>query len=191
MKLNTEALSYAHAIYCQRETEIFIDRQNELEHLLVTISPDNLRIPELTKLMYEKHRLLMLARVESYLEAYRLFNVPLDNDDMHEISNELLNITSDQHRFVMRLDGLKDHWMPIGSRHIDNIPQYLMDRFHVAKEQAINRLRAGRVELIAEAQKHSAHSTHHISIGGNNYGNIQQDGSGNSQSIKRGNDEAK
>ena len=103
MKLNTEALSYAHAIYCQRETEIFIDRQNELEHILVTVSPDNLRIPELTKLMYEKHRLLMLARVESYLEAYRLFNVPLDNDDMHEISNELLNITSDQHRFVLRL----------------------------------------------------------------------------------------
>ena len=191
MKLNTEALSYAHAIYRQRETEIFIDRQNELEHILVTISPDNLRIPELTKLMYEKHRLLMLARVESYLEAYRLFNVPLDNDDMHEFSNELLNITSDQHRFVMRLDGLKDHWMPIGSRHIDNIPQYLMDRFHVAKEQAINRLRAGRVELMAEAQKGSAQTTHHISIGGNNYGNIQQDGSGNSQSIKRGTDEAK
>lgn len=190
MKLSTEALSYARAIYCQRETEIFIDRQNELEHILVTVTLSNPRIPEITKLMYEKHRLLMLAKVESYLEAYRLFNTPLDHEDVHDISNELLNITSDQHRFVMRLEGLKGHWMPTGSRHIDNVPQYLMDRFHVAKEQAINRLRAGRVELIAEAQKRSEQLSHRISIGGDNYGNIQQDGSGNVQSI-RSDDEAK
>lgn len=191
MKLSTEALSYAHAIYCQRETAIFIDRQNELEHILVTISPSNLRIPELTQLMYEKHRLLMLARVEAFLEAYRLFNTPLDHEDIHEISNELLNITSDQHRVVMRLDGLKDHWTPMGSRHIDNVPQYLMDRFHVAKDQAINRLRAGRVEVMAEVQKRSAQPSHHISIGGPNYGNIQQGGEGNTQTVDRSDDEAK
>jgi hypothetical protein len=184
MKLNTEALSYAHAIYCQRETEIFIDTQKELEHIQVTVSPSNPRIPEITKLMYEKHRLLMLARVESYLEAYKLFNTSLDSDDIHNIAGELLNITSAHHGIVMRLEGLKDHWMPMGNRPIDNIPQYLMDRFHVAKDQAINRLRAGRVELIAEAQKRSGQPSHHISIGGDNYGNIQQDGNGNTQSIR-------
>lgn len=183
MKLSTEALSYAHAIFCQREKEISVDRQNQLRHILATASPTNPRIAEITDLLYEKHRLLLLAKVESYLTAYRTFGSMLDHEDKQAISNELLNITGDQLNFVLRLEGVKEHRMPTGSRPIDNVPQYLMDRFHIARDQAISRLQAGRFELIAEARKNPTQLiTNAINIGGNNYAPIQQGGVNNRQS---------
>lgn len=191
LKLSTDALSYAHAIYSRREREISVDRQNQLRHILIMASDSNPRIPEITDLLYEKHRLLMLAKVESYLTAYSLFGVPLDTDDMQQISNELLNITHNQLNYILSLEGVEEHRMPRGSRPIDNVPQYLMDRFHTARDQAMDRLRAGRFELIAEGQKRSQRSINSISIGGDNYGPIQQSGTGNIQSTVRNDDEAK
>jgi hypothetical protein len=122
MKLSTEALSYANAYFREQESRINADRYNQLEHILTTVTPDNPRIPELTKLMYEKHQLLMLAKVESYLATYRLFSIPLDHEDIKDISNELQDSTSRQFSFVMRLEGLRDHFTPTGSRDIDNVP---------------------------------------------------------------------
>ena len=182
MKLSTDARSYAHARFCQQEKEINVDRQNQLRHILTTTSLSNPRLAEITDLLYEKHKLLMLAKLESYLAAYRIFKTLLDIEDEKAISNELLNMTNEEHHFVLSLEGVREHRMPTGSRPIDNVPQYLMDRFHMAVEQAKNRLQAGRYELMVESQSPPGHSANSIQIGGNNYGNIQQAGSGNTQS---------
>lgn len=191
MKLSTEALSYANAYFRQHESGINADRHNQLQRILTTVTPDDPRIPDLTELMYEKHRLLMFAKVDSYLAAYGLFNIPLDYEDIKDISNELQDITSSQFSFVMNLEGLRDHFTPTGSRDIDNVPQYLMNRFYQAQEQAIHRLQAGRIELIAEAKKGQAQPSNNITINGPNYGGIQQAGSGNTQTTGGNNNETK
>jgi hypothetical protein len=71
MKLNTEARSYAHTLFCRQEKEIAVDRDNQLRHIVATVDSSNPRLVEITSLLYEKHKQLLLAKVDSYLRAYR------------------------------------------------------------------------------------------------------------------------
>lgn len=188
MKLNTEALSYAGSLFRQREKAINIERTNRLHRILATATPDDPRLVDITELLYELQVELVLAKVESYLTTYRSHGLTLDYEDQQEIRNELQNLSHNYLNFVLRLEGVREHSMP--SHHaIRNVPEYVMNRFDNALEQARERLQAGAYEVNLEVEKQQAVSASTINVG-NNYGNIQQGGSGNTQSI-RSDDEAK
>jgi hypothetical protein len=181
MKLSTEARSYVHTLFCRQEKEIAIDRDNQMRHILATVDSSNPRLIEITSLLYEKHKQLLLAKVDSYLKAYRSSGFILDNDDEQEIRNELLDFTNSQFNYVLNFNGVNEHRMPRSGMGIDNVPEHLYNRFHSALDQAQHSLRAGKYEIAIDANKPQANV---IKVN-KNYGNIQQNGQNNSQTISR------
>lgn len=122
MKRSTEARSYAYTLFCQWEKEIAIDRDNQLQQILATADSSNPRLLEITSLLYEKHKQLLLAKVDPFLRAYRLYGYVLDTNDEKEIRIDLLNYTNEQFNYVLRLRGL----MNIECR----VPDKLLKMFH-------------------------------------------------------------
>lgn len=189
MKLNTEALSYAVSLFRQQENAINVERSNRMRRILAMATPEAPHLIDITELLYELQVRLLLAKIESYLTAYKNYGLMLDHEDQKEIRSELQNLSGHYLNFVLRLEGVREHSMP--SHHeIQNVPEVVMYRFDNALEQATERLRAGTFEVNLEVKRGQAASASTINIE-TNYGNVQQGGSGNSQSIKRGNDEAK
>jgi hypothetical protein len=181
MKLSTEARSYAHTLFSRQQKEIAVDRDNQLRHIVATTDSSNPRLVEITSLLYEKHKQLLLAKVDSYLRAYRSCGLILDNDDEQEIRNELLEFTNSQFSFVLNFNGVNEHRMPRGGMGIDNVPEHLYNRFHSALDQAQDSLRAGKYEIALDANNPQVN----VIRVNNNYGNIQQNGQNNSQTISR------
>jgi len=189
MKLDTEGRSYASSLFRQRENAINVERSNRLRRILAAATPEDPCLIDITDLLYELQVQLLLAKVESYLTAYRNYGLILDYEDQKEIRNELQNLNGHYLNFVLRLEGVREHSMP--SHHvISNVPEFVMYRFDNALEQATERLRAGAFELNLEVKRQQVASAPTINVG-TNYGNIQQGGSGNTQSTNRNDDEVK
>ncbi len=189
MKLDIEGQSYAASLFRQRENAINVERSNRLRRVLIAATPEDPRLIDITDLLYELQVQLLLAKVESYLTAYKNYGLTLDHDDQKEIRSELQNLNGHYLNFVLRLEGVREHSMP--SHHvIKNVPELVMFRFDNALEQATERLRAGAFEVNLEVKREQVASASTINVG-TNYGNIQQGGSGNTQSTNRSDDEAK
>jgi hypothetical protein len=184
MKLSTEARSYAHTLFGRQEKEITIDRDNQLRRIVASAGLANPKLPEITDLLYEKHKQLLLAKVDSYLKAYRSYRYILDDEDEQEIRNELLNLTTSQFNYVVSMKGVDKHRMPNSRQVIPNVPQHLFDRFHNALEQAEHHLRAGKYEIALEANKPETNTSYSLTVE-KNYGNIQQGGQGNTQNFNK------
>jgi len=183
MKLNTEFRSYAQALYQQRQSELVVSRENRLRSILIEPADVDWRVNQITNAIYESHRELLCARVDSYLAAYRVNGLVLDKRDEQEILDELRNLNSTELDCGLRSRGLEDQWQPNADRAIPNVPQYLMDRFEMALNQASAKLRSGSVEISNDYNHNHAtqESRNTLVINGDNHGPIQQGGSGNIQ----------
>src|SRR5258706_9817185 len=147
MKLNTEFRSYAQALYHQRHSELVVSREHKLRSILIEAADVDWRVNQITNAIYESHRELLCARVDSYLAAYRASGLVLDNGDEREILDELRNLNSIELDYNLRSKGLEGQWQPNADRAIPNVPQYLMDRFEMALNQATAKLRSGTMEI--------------------------------------------
>jgi len=183
MRLNTEFRSYAQTLYHQRHSELVVSRENKLRSILIEAGDVDWRVNHITNAIYESHRELLCARVDSYLAAYRVSGLMLDKGDEQEILDELRNLNSTELDYGLRSKGLEDQWQPNADRAIPNVPQHLMDRFEMALNQACAKLRSGSLEISHDYNHNRADQqpTNTLMINGDNHGPIQQGGSGNIQ----------
>jgi hypothetical protein len=189
MKLDSEGQSYAASLFRQQENAINVERSNRLRRILAAATPEDPRLIDITDLLYKLQVKLLLMKVESYVTAHRTYGLTLDYEDQKKIQDELRNLNGYYLNFVLSLEGVREHSMP--SHHaIRNVPEFVMYRFDNALEQATERLRAGMFEVNLEVKRQQVTSASTVNVG-TNYGNIQQGGSGNTQSTNRNDDEAK
>jgi hypothetical protein len=183
MKLNLEFREYAQHLFQQRHSELVVNRENKVRNARIGIADVDAGINEITNALYEIHREVLLARVESYLSAYRKKLLIIDSEDEREILAELRNLNTTELDFALHSPGLEDHWTPNTNRAIPNVPQYLMNRFEMALSQAAARLRSGSLEIANEPRTTTIDNerSNTIVIHGDNHAQIQQGGSHNAQ----------
>jgi hypothetical protein len=192
MKISPEAQGYAGALYHDRHRQNLQKRDWGLVFLRAEAKrkPTNI-IQDIVMYLAESHKQTLLARMESFVAAYRKEGLVIDAEDYNEILDYLRTMTTsglNSYLHDMRIPEFKD---PETNETYYFIPQHRMNHLDRVFDDVRIKLDIARQELILDAKQRPNLSSQ-IHITGNNYGQIQQHGQGNIQILNKDtNDETK
>jgi hypothetical protein len=185
MKISPEAQVYAGALYHDFHRQNLQKRDWGLVALRAEAErkPTNI-IQDIIMYLAECHKQILLARMESFVAAYRKEGLVIDAEDYNEIIDYLRTMTTsglNSYLRDMRIPEFKD---PETNETYYFIPQHLLNHLERVFDDVKVKFDIARHELVLDA-KHRPSVSSQIHITGNNYGNIQQNGQNNSQIISR------
>lgn len=190
MKLSEEAKKYAESIYRIAFHKAAVEGEKERRQIRATANFSNPNIPQMSDHLISLIKRLVDARLDSYLQAYKKEDLLIDEDDKDEIIEILRDMIKAQSRLISARGTFPEFWLPGGEIMIPNIEPYLMSRLEMLLGEAAYDLDHARNEMVMERKTRKTEQliTHYnINVHGPNYGNIQQGGAGNIQTINQGN----
>lgn len=186
MKLSEEATEYAESIYRKAFTQCALDGESERRQIRATSSLANLNISKMTDHFVGLTKRLVSARLDSYVQAYKQDDQLIDEEDKDEIIDELKRIIRNNTIWVTTDFTLREFRLPGNTELIPNIESYMTARFERILGEAAVDLDLARKQIVMDRKnKRTDPSTTHynIQVYGANYGNIQQGGEDNCQSL--------
>lgn len=186
MKLSEEAKAYAESVYRKAFTRCAIDGEAERRQIRATATLGNPKIAQMSDHFVSLTKRLIDAKLDSYVQAYKQDDLLIDDADKDEIIEELRGIVKNNIMWVTTVSTLREFRIPGSSEMIPNIESYMTARFERTLGEAAVDLDLARKQMVMDRKnkKPDPVSTHYnVHVHGDNYGNIQQGGQGNSQSL--------
>jgi hypothetical protein len=186
MKLSEEAKAFAESIYRKAFTQCAIDGETERRQIRARSTPSNPNISQMSDHFVSMTKRLVAARLESYVQAYKQDDLLIDDEDKDAILEELKRIIRNHIMWVTTDSTLREFRLPGSTELIPNIESYMTARFERSLGEAAVDLDLARKQMVMDRKnkKLDPASTHYnVHVHGDNYGNIQQGGEGNSQSL--------
>jgi hypothetical protein len=131
---------------------------------------------------------LVDARLDSYIRAYKQDDLLIDDEDKDEIIEELRRIMKNHLIWVTTDSTIREFRLPGTNQLIPNMESYMSARFERILGEAAIDLDFARNEMVMERKNRKPDLSprhYNINVHGHNYGNIQQGGEGNTQTIYR------
>lgn len=191
MKLSEEAKKYAESIYRIAFHKVAVEGERERREIRATANFSNPRIPQMSDHLVSLVKRLVDARLDSYIQAYKKEDLLIDEEDKDEIIEILRNLIKTQSLLITSRGTFPEFRLPGTDRLIPNIEPYLTSRLELLLGEAAYDLDFARNEMVMERKhrKPELPTTHYnINVHGPNYGNIQQGGEGNTQTLISNND---
>lgn len=188
MKLSEEAKAYAESIYRKAFTQCAVDGETERRQIRARSTPSNPNISQMTDHFVSMTKRLVDARLDSYVQAYKQDDLLIDDEDKDAIVEELKRIIRNHMLWVTTDSTLREFRLPGRTELIPNIESHMTARFERSLGEAAVDLDLARKQMVMDRKnkKPDPASTHYnVHVHGDNYGNIQQGGEGNSQSLNR------
>jgi hypothetical protein len=186
MKLSEDANKYAESLYRKVFTQCAIDGEAERRKIRATATPSNPNIPQMSDHFVSLTKRLVYARLDSYVQAYKQDDLLIDEEDKDEIIEALRKIITNNTMWVTTDSTLREFRLPNTGELIPNLASYMTARFERILGEAAVDLDLARNQMVMERKnrKPDLSPTHYnIHVHGHNYGNIQQGGENNSQTI--------
>lgn len=186
MKLSEEAKAYAESIYRKAFTQCAIDGEAERRQIRARSTPSNPNISQMSDHFVSMTKRLVDARLDSYVQAYKQDDLLIDDEDKDAIVEELKRIIKNHIMWVTTDSTLREFRLPGSTELIPNLESYMTPRFERSLGEAAVDLDLARKQMVMDRKnkKPDPASTHYnVHVHGDNYGNIQQGGEGNSQSL--------
>lgn len=186
MKLSEEAKAFAESIYRKAFTQCAIDGETERRQIRARSTPSNPNISQMSDHFVSMTKRLVAARLDSYVQAYKQDDLLIDDEDKDAILEELKRIIRNHIMWVTTDSTLREFRLPGSTELIPNIESYMTARFERSLGEAAVDLDLARKQMVMDRKnkKPDPASTHYnVHVHGDNYGNIQQGGEGNSQSL--------
>lgn len=186
MKLSEEAKAFAESIYRKAFTQCAIDGETERRQIRARSTPSNPNVSQMSDHFVSMTKRLVAARLESYVQAYKQDDLLIDDEDKDAILEELKRIIRNHIMWVTTDSTLREFRLPGSTELIPNIESYMTARFERSLGEAAVDLDLARKQMVMDRKnkKPDPASTHYnVHVHGDNYGNIQQGGEGNSQSL--------
>lgn len=192
MKLSEESQKYSESIYRIAFHKVAVDSEKERRQIRSTANFSNPRIPQMSDHLVSLVKRLVDARLDSYIQAYKKEDLLIDEEDKDEIIEILRSLIKTQSRMISTRSIFPEFWLPGTDQLIPNIESYLTSRLEVLLGEAAYSLDLARNEMVMERKyrKPEPPAAHfNINVHGPNYGNIQQGGENNNQTINPKGDE--
>lgn len=182
MKLSEEAAKYAEASYGKAFARAALEGRTE-RRSLGEKRPSSSEVVDYFSCLTRK---LLNARVDSYVQAFKLDDLLIDDQDKDQIIEELRRTIQGHVIWGTTESTLREFgWIPTGEA-IRSMKSYMTDRFEELLGEAVVCLESARAEMVMERKnrKPNTPNTHYdIRIEGHNFGPIQQGGKSNVQHL--------
>jgi hypothetical protein len=186
MKLSEEARAYAESIYQKAFSECAINGEAERRQISARATLSNPNISQMSDHFVSLTKRLIDARLNSYVEAYKQDELLIDDEDKDEIIEELKRIIRTNTIWVTTGSTLREFGLPGNPELIPNFASYMTARFERTLGEAAVDLDLARRRMVMDRKnkKPDLPATYYsIHVQGDNYGNIQQGGESNNQSL--------
>jgi hypothetical protein len=186
MKLSEDTKKYAESIYRKAFHQAAVDGEIERRKIRATATFSNPNIPQMSEHFISMAKRLMTAMIHSYVQAYKQDDLLIDDEDKDKIIEELKRIMNNHIRWVTTDSTIREFRLPNTGELIPNMESYMTSRFERVLGEAAIDLDFARNEMVLERKNRKPEMpiTHYnIYVHGHNYGNIQQNGENNKQTI--------
>jgi hypothetical protein len=187
MKLSEEAKMRADALLSKSTYEIAVWIEEDQRRVRLLRTQSNPQFNLMAQHYEERIRRAFKGLINAYIEGYRLDESLIDDEDKDEIINEIRSMIDSQHHHVTNsVVASRDFAHPYTGEKIPNMDEELHMRFQLLLGEAAIELNLARTQLIVEhrqrAREKSRGDSYQINMR-DNYGNIQQGGENNGQTI--------
>ncbi len=187
MKLSEEAKMRADALLSKATYEIAVWGEEDQQRIRTLRTPSNPQLNLMAKHYEERIRRAFKALINAYVEGYRVDESLIDDEDKDEIINEIRTMIDSQHHHVTNsVIASRDFLNPYTGEKVPGLDEELRMRFRNLLGEAAIELNLAGTQLIVEHKQRERERSirQHYQINmRDNYGNIQQGGENNSQSV--------
>lgn len=187
MKLSEEAKMRADALLSKSTYEIALWIEEDQSRIRGLRTPSNPQLNLMAQHYEERIRRGFKALINAYVEGYRIDESLIDDEDKDEIINEIRTMIDSQHHQVTNsVVASRDFLNPYTGEKVPGLDEELGMRFRNLLGEAAIELNLARTQLVVERRQRKRERTtgQHYQINmRDNYGNIQQGGENNSQTI--------
>ena len=187
MKLSEDAKMRADALLSKSTYEIAVWGEEDQRRIRTLRTQSNPQFNLVAKHYEERIRRAFMALIDAYVEGFRMDGSLIDDEDKDEIINEIRTMINSQHHHVSNsVVANRDFLHPYTGEKIPNMDEELRLRFQRLLGEAAIELNLARTQLVVEhkqrERERNARQGYRINMR-DNYGNVQQGGENNSQTI--------
>jgi hypothetical protein len=189
MKLSEDGKKWVNALLSKSTYEIALWIEEDHRRVVAIATKSNPAFPQMTAHYIERARRSMMALLNAYIEGYKVDEALIDDEDNEEILEEVRVLLQRQLHHLKTSATNRDFRNPYTGERIPNIETHLAARIDSLIGEAAIELNLARNKMVIEQKKKAALSKENFSSINyttyveNNYGNIQQGGENNNQTI--------
>jgi hypothetical protein len=187
MKLSPEAKGYVEALLHKATYEIALWLEDDHRRVSSMWTMTNPRFTEFAEHYAEGVRRGFTAIIGAYVEGYKMDGLFIDDDDEHEIMEEIKTMINTRLHHVTHSVTIRDFLHPVTGERFPNIDSQLRGEFDRLLSEAAIELRLTKSKLLIGKRSRNAQNTaaavSQVSINGPNYGAIQLGTQNSTQTI--------
>jgi len=188
MKLSEEAKKWAEALMHKDHYQVALWSEKNINRIRAARTLSNPLFNQIIAHHEESLRKTFTYIINAYVEAYKMDESLIDDEDNDEIIQFIKDMINSRLHHVTNSVVGRDFYHPYTGEKIPDLESQLSGHFDRLLGEAAIELNLARNQLVLEQKQRAKEDrmrANQINIYGHNYGNIQQGGENNSQSINR------
>jgi hypothetical protein len=194
MKLSEDAKKLAESLMSKDHYQVALWSEGDISRVRASRTQSNPKFNELITHHEENVRKTFTYIINAYAKGYEMDNSLIDDEDKDEIIEFIKDMINRRLHHITNSVVGRDFYHPYTGEKIPNLDSQLAGRFERLLGEAAVELNFKRNQMVLEQKRRARDEqlrANQINIYGHNYGNIQQGGSRNTQSVNTRNDENK
>jgi hypothetical protein len=186
MKLSEEAKKWAEALMHKDHYQVALWSEKDIARIRAARTQSNPLFNQIIAHHEESVRRTFTYIINAYVEAYKMDGSLIDDEDKDEIIEFIKDMINRRLHHITNSVVGRDFYHPYTGEKIPNLESQLAGHFDRLMGEAAVDLNLARNQLVVKQKQRAREEklrSNQINVYGHNYGNIQQGGEGNSQTI--------